>query len=180
MIDWRDRRRPVPEISGTTQRSSFQFMNEIGRKHPVHHSMHQRFNTPIIVFLTVCTKDRRPILANGAAHELLRLAWIEARLWMVGRYIIMPDHIHLFCAPAELAVQPLIKWVSFWKSQAARNWARSKQLPIWQRHFWDTQLRRGESYDTKWEYVVENPVRGGLVKRSEDWPYQGELNILRW
>ena len=32
----------------------------------------------------------------------------------------------------------------------------------------------------KWEYVVRNPVRAGLVNRREDWPFQGELNVLRW
>jgi hypothetical protein len=25
-----------------------------------------------------------------------------------------------------------------------------------------------------------NPVRAGLVSRPEEWPYQGELNVLEW
>ena len=70
--------------------------------------------------------------------------------------------------------------MSFWKSFVARQWPNREQSPVWQRHFWDTQLRRGENYDEKWEYVVQNPVRAGLVSRAEDWPYQGELNVLRW
>jgi len=56
----------------------------------------------------------------------------------------------------------------------------SRELSLWQRHFWDTQLRRGESYGEKWQYVLENPVRAGFVKQSQDWPYQGELNTLTW
>jgi REP element-mobilizing transposase RayT len=99
---------------------------------------------------------------------------------MLGRYIIMPDHLHLFCAPREVHPQPLTQWVAYWKSHSARNWPDRAQSPIWQRHFWDTQLRRGESYDAKWDYVVANPMRAGLVSRSEDWPYQGELHELRW
>ena len=75
-------------------------MDEIGRKHPVHLEVHDRRDTPIIVYLTVCTKRRKPILANPAAHELLRASWREARLWLVGRYVIMPNHLHLFCTPA--------------------------------------------------------------------------------
>lgn len=71
-------------------------------------------------------------------------------------------------------------WVRFWKSHVAKNWIDPAQLPIWQRDFWDTQLRRGESYDEKWQYVLENPVRAGLVKHSEEWPFQGELNTLYW
>jgi len=75
-------------------------MEEIGRKHPVHQSVHERRDVPIIVYLTVCTKRRKPILASAAAHELLRTSRREARSWLVGRYVVMPDHIHLFCAPA--------------------------------------------------------------------------------
>jgi hypothetical protein len=40
-------------------------------------------------------------------------------------------------------------------------------------------LRGDESYTEKWEYVKANPVRAGLVREPEDWPYQGVLNTLR-
>ncbi len=152
----------------------------IERRHPVHWPPHERHNTPVIVFVTVCTKDRKPILANEQAHSILRVCRQGAKRWGVGRYVIMPDHIHLFCAPADLAPEPLLSWISYWKSMAARTWLKASDAPIWQRHFWDTQLRRGESYDAKWHYVIDNAVRAGLVERAEDWPYQGELNELRW
>lgn len=155
-------------------------MHETGRKHPSHFVVSEQHNTPVIVFLTVCTKDRRRILADSAVHDVLLAAWRTRPLWLVGRYVIMPDHLHLFCAPAEFETPSLERWVRFWKSIATQHWPSRSQLRIWQRHFWDTQLRRGESYDEKWDYVVENPVRAGLVKRSEDWPFQGELNVLRW
>jgi putative transposase len=92
----------------------------------------------------------------------------------------MPEHLHLFCAPAGHETLPLQNWMAFWKSYAARRWPAPADTPVWQRHFWDKQLRRSESYDQKWQYVVENPVRARLVEKPEDWPYQGELNVLRW
>jgi len=49
-------------------------MEEIGRKHPIHLDVHDRRDTPIIVYLTVCTKRRKTILANPETHELLRAA----------------------------------------------------------------------------------------------------------
>ncbi len=166
---------------GTTQRSSLQKrMRDIGRKGPPHFSAVERFNTPIIVFLTVCTKDRKKVLANDNLHELLKKAWQTKPTWLVGRYMIMPNHLHLFCAPADCTPTALEKWVYFWKSKTAANWPTTNENSVWQRHFWDTQLRRGESYDEKWEYVVQNPVRAGLVRNSEDWPFQGELNVLPW
>jgi len=46
---------------------------------------------------------------------------------------------------------------------------------LWQPGFFDHLLRNDESYAQKWEYVRQNPVRAGLVKFTEDWPYQGEV-----
>jgi len=56
----------------------------------------------------------------------------------------------------------------------ASNLSR-KNTQIWQEGFFDHVLRSNESYAQKWECVRENPVRAGLVNRSEDWPYQGEI-----
>jgi REP element-mobilizing transposase RayT len=53
-------------------------------------------------------------------------------------------------------------------------------LPIWQVDFWDTQLRKSENYGSKCEYVKNNPVRAGLVTNANEWPYQGEINVLQW
>jgi putative transposase len=124
-----------------------------GRMHPAHEAVHERFNTPIIVFVTVCAKKKKPILANEEVHQVLRGAWRTADSWLVGRYVIMPDHLHLFCAPEAAVPRSLEQWVGFWKSNAARHWPRPNDAPIWQRHFWDTQLRRGESYEAKWDIL---------------------------
>src|SRR5438128_5479784 len=153
---------------------------ELNRKSPVHLPAREIFNAPVIVFLTVCSKGRKPILADDETHALLLEAWRAAGAWLVGRYVIMSDHLHLFCAPTEHDSLPVTNWITFWKSYATRRWPKSADAPVWQRHFWDTQLRRSESYDQKWQYVVENPVRAGLVPKSEDWPCQGGMNILHW
>jgi putative transposase len=107
-------------------------------------------------------------------------AWRRAESWSVGRYVVMPDHLHLFCAPAVFPIEPLMQWVRYWKSIASRNWPRAHEQPIWQRDFWDTQLRRSENYDSKWQYVVDNPVRAGLARKADEWPFQGELSFLPW
>ena len=51
---------------------------------------------PTIVFLTVCTQNRTPCLANTRVHDALVASWDDADAWLVGCYLIMPDHIHLF------------------------------------------------------------------------------------
>src|SRR6266404_5418024 len=44
----------------------------------------------------------------------------------------------------------------------------------------DHLLRSAESYTEKWHYVRENPVRAGLVKRWDDWPFHGEIFVLEY
>lgn len=150
------------------------------RKHPAHWSAYERDNLSIIVLVTVCTEKRKKILANPEAVQVILNAWRAADHWLVGRYVILPDHIHLFCTPSRPEALGVQRWIAFWKSHASKSWPHREQQPIWQIDCWDTQLRRGESYSTKWEYVRNNALRHGLVTRAEDWLYQGELNILNW
>ena len=88
---------------------------ESGRKHPPHHPFVERHNEPIIVFLTVCSKDRKRILASADLVPVFESAWSSAKSWIVGRYVIMPDHVHLFCAPGTIPPEPLEQWVRYWK-----------------------------------------------------------------
>jgi putative transposase len=150
------------------------------RKQPAHHPVHDHNGRSVIVFLTVCTHERKPILARADAMAVLRKAWSKAKLWRVGRWVLMPDHVHLFCSPATVTPESLERWVSYWKAEAARHWPRGDEHPLWQRDFWDTQLRHADSYNTKWSYVRLNPVRKGLVDCEAAWPFQGEENVLRW
>jgi hypothetical protein len=79
-----------------------------------------------------------------------------------------------------MPTMPLKQWVEFWRADVTRRWPYPEEKPIWQRDFFDRQLRSGESYHEKWLYVWENPIKDGLIKTPEDWPYQGELNHLIW
>jgi putative transposase len=150
------------------------------RKYPVHTPVNADGNKPPIVFVTVCAAHRRPILAVPGAARILREAWERAGHWRVGRYVIMPDHLHLFCAPVGDDALPLQRWVAFWKAYVTRHWRQADNDALWQRDFWDRRLRTDESYAQKWEYVRHNPVRHKLVRRAEDWPYTGEMSVLDW
>lgn len=78
-----------------------------------------------------------------------------------------------------MPAKPLGNWVRFWKATISKAHGATEGT-FWQTDFWDTQMRGNESYATKWEYVRNNPVRAGLVSTADDWPYQGEMNLLRW
>jgi putative transposase len=129
-----------------------------------------------IVFVTVCSRQRRRNLANAIVHQALVNVWTKADRWMIGAYVIMPDHVHFFCSPtdATLEIEP---WITFWKREFRRELGDG--APRFQMDAFHHRLRGDESYTEKWEYVRANPVRAALVKKPEDWPYQGVLNELR-
>ncbi len=147
------------------------------RKNPAHFFMSDKTILGII-FLTVCSKDRKKILANESAHKLLVEAWNKAEYWKVGKYIIMPDHIHLLCCNANYKFPDLKPWVKYWKSEVSKKWYSIADQPIWQNDYWDRQIRSHENFYKKWEYIRNNPVRAGYVKNADNWIHQGQLNIL--
>lgn len=98
----------------------------------------------------------------------------------VGRYVIMPDHLHLFVAFPPEGIT-LSKWVQSLRTILGKELLRvGFQKPHWQEGFFDHLLRSAESYSEKWDYVRMNPVRAGLCKKPEDWPYQGEIVSIQY
>jgi len=149
------------------------------RRHPAHPSPVERHNEPIVLQVTVCSRDRKPVLADERMHVALRTIWAEhARAWLTGTYVIMPDHIHLFCVPGEWPIRGIERWVGYWKRLASQQLFRWQ--PLWLKGCWDTQMRTREQYNEKLHYVRQNPVRKDLVSCAEDWPFAGELHRIRW
>jgi REP element-mobilizing transposase RayT len=91
----------------------------------------------------------------------------------VGRYVIMPDHVHLFVRGTHDFV--LSTWVKGLKRAISDAFPNGRTLRLWQPGFFDHLLRSDESYGEKWEYVRQNPVRAALVANADDWRYQGEV-----
>ena len=132
-----------------------------------------------VYFITGCTFRRRGNLATPEAAGILKEEWEGATArhgWNVARYVIMPDHVHFFCAAQEGAAD-LETFLQRWKEWTAKRLIRelSYKRPVWQLRFFDHLIRSEESCAEKWEYVYLNPVRAGLVGRAEDWAYSGEI-----
>ncbi len=139
--------------------------------------VHIALGRPNWVLLTVCTEKRCECLAQPAAHRALHQIWQEqATAWLVSDYVLMPDHLHLFCAPCDLKFT-IERWVGFWKDRFAKTRLGGGTFQAGGFHH---RLRDHESYAEKWRYVRENPVRKSLVEREEDWPYFGRVHKIRW
>jgi putative transposase len=129
-----------------------------------------------LFFVTFNTRKRAPILASEPVHTRFVAFAREAekRNIAVGRYVIMPDHVHLFVHGSGDFV--LSGWVRLLKRCLSQAIAAGP--PHWQEGFFDHLVRHDESYAQKWEYVRVNPVRARLVEKPDDWPYQGEVVLI--
>jgi putative transposase len=134
-----------------------------------------------VYFVTACALDRRRMLDRNSVLEAVMEfgeRGPEVGAWL-GSFVLMPDHLHAFVAlDAERC--RLSGWVSGLKAVVARV-LKSEGLegPYWQKGFFDHVLRGSESASEKWAYVRNNPVRAELVKMAEDWPYWGQVHLLR-
>jgi putative transposase len=135
---------------------------------------------PPLYFATICCDRRKRLLDNEPMHQTFRefaLRGVAEKGVAVGRYVLMPDHIHLFVRlPSDVR---LTQWARMLKLVLGRKLEELGHEPaFWQRGFFDHVVRHSESYAQKWHYVRQNPVRAGLVEHAEDWPYQGEIVVI--
>ena len=134
-------------------------------------------------FVTFNTSKRARLLTCPEIHHAFGVFCCRAHHQhdvAVGRYVIMPDHLHLFVAFPPTGIT-LSQWMQALRSVLGKELLRlGFQKPHWQEGFFDHVLRSAESYAEKWEYVRMNPVRAGLCGKSEDWPYQGEIVSIQY
>jgi REP element-mobilizing transposase RayT len=124
--------------------------------------------------VVIVTRDRLPLLSGGlatrAVDELGRVA--EATSFDVLAYVMMPDHMHAL-VNGTTDSSDLIRFVQRFKQRLGYEHKRATRAQLWQPSFFDHALRRAEAAEAIAQYIVENPVRAGLVQCVEEWPFFG-------
>ena len=148
-----------------------------------------KYDAPLY-FVTFNTNARRPLLASREVHDAFVQYSQRAYEYHIGigRYVIMPDHIHVFVRLGTGSETTLSDWIKGVKRHLdaaiiAAGHPRlaapaRKPVSFWQPGFHDHLLRHSESYAEKWNYVRENPVRAGLVKAADEWSFAGEIALI--
>lgn len=134
-----------------------------------------------IYFLTLVAHGRKRLFANPNLHAMFMAFAARSVDYgvAVGRYVLMPDHLHLFAGFAPDSI-PLSDWIKSLKNTLSKCLTlQGVRAPHWQKGFFDHVLRSDESYDEKWHYVKNNPVRAGLVIDAAEWQFQGEICDLQ-
>ena len=86
-------------------------------------------------------------------------------------YCLMPDHLHVFLSPADSGT-PIGKWLVSFKSFTTHEFMKTGgKPPLWQRSAHDHVCTTYETVANVALYIVNNPVRAGLVEKWDDWPH---------
>ena len=132
-----------------------------------------RYSQPgLYYFLTASIAGRRRIFTNWHRAMLVldAIRWLHAAdRFMVDAAVVMPDHLHLV---GQLGESTLAKVMHTLKSYSAHGLSvAGVETPVWQKGYHDHGLRDDEDYRARVRYVLQNPLRAGLVQRVEDYPY---------
>jgi len=90
---------------------------------------------------------------------------------------VMPDHVHMIFTPLvdddELEVVSLARIMDAIKGASAHKINRElgRKGHVWQAESFDHVMRSSEGLDKKIQYVLENPVRAGLVADPAIYPW---------
>jgi len=86
-------------------------------------------------------------------------------------FCIMPNHFHLVMWPQEAAF--LSEWMRWLQTAHARRYHRLRGTSghLWQGRYKSFPVQQDGALNTVLKYVENNPVRAGLVARSEEWPW---------
>ncbi len=121
-------------------------------------------------FITTVTARRKPIFSDDARARLLietLLHYRTEKKYEIHEFVVMPDHVHVLLTPShEISLERAVQFIKGGFSFRLR--ARGT---VWQESFTNHHIRDERDFERHREYIRENPVVAGLMKRKEEYPY---------
>jgi putative transposase len=128
------------------------------------------------VAFTACIEERqRPFEDPELVAEFLAILQEATVHWkcLVPIYCFMPDHVHMLIQGTESASRPK-KAMERFKYESGCRFKRSYPHYEWQGDFYDRILRASE-WKKQAFYVLQNPMRAGLVEDPYSYPHTGSI-----
>jgi REP element-mobilizing transposase RayT len=126
-----------------------------------------------IFFITFCTYQRQQLSERARSIVLEVCLRGNGSLFELLAVVVMPDHVHLALTPIITTNGPvcIARIMQAIKSTSAHRINRElgHQGTVWQQESFDRALRREERLDDKIDYMMENPVRAGIVRNPSDY-----------
>jgi len=124
-------------------------------------------------FVTILTKDRGTYLKEVEVVDSLIGILVEkarSERFSVLAYCFMPDHPHLLVSGDD-DNSNLMKFISLFKQKSGYWFKKNYNKNLWHISYYDHILRKEESIENVALYILENPVRRGLVSDPKEYPF---------
>ncbi len=142
-------------------------------------------------WLDRCVKESPRWLAEEPVARIVaqEIHALDNQRYRLLAYCIMPNHVHLAIDTAGYAVTlshrgatasyPLTDTLKLLKGRTARlcNLALGRRGPFWHHESYDHVIRDFQECERIVRYILNNPVRAGLVENWEDWKYSFVLSL---
>jgi putative transposase len=129
--------------------------------------------------LTICTAGRATLFVTDEAISLVLLELSrtsDAEQFAVIAYCFMPDHLPALVEGTRDDCD-FRRLARVFKQQSSFQWKQRMRGELWQRSYFDHVLRDDEDVFAVARYILNNPVRAGLVKSPEVYPFLGSLTM---
>ena len=126
-------------------------------------------------FVTSATFNRRRLFQVVANAELFLETLQKYRregYFKLHAFVVMPDHIHLLLTPQGITIERAMGLIKGGFSHRIGS-----KFPVWQRGFTDHRIRDRNDFETRHNYIHQNPVRAGIVELCEEYPYSSAYRI---
>ena len=126
-------------------------------------------------FLTFCTHDRQRHFESSTVVEMVlgQIVTVAPDFSMaVVAYCFMPDHVHLLIEGKQENAD-MRAFVHRTKQKSGYLFAQTTEKRLWQPSYYDRVLRDDDATISVVRYIVENPMRAGLVETPADYPFLG-------
>ena len=109
-----------------------------------------------------------PVIAAQVQENLL---YFDGGRYRLHAWVVMPNHVHVLISPSPRVGMARI--VHGWKTYTARraNQTLGRAGRFWQPDYFDRYVRNPRHFRAVVQYIEANPVRVGLCRQTEDWPW---------
>jgi putative transposase len=125
--------------------------------------------------LTFSTFERQPIFSEASAVELVRSQFLRAcaeKFFELTAYCFMPDHLHLVVRGVRVDAD-CRRFIALAKQYSGYAYKQQRQQRLWSRYGYERVIRESLERALTIRYLLENPVKAGLVARVADYPFTG-------
>jgi putative transposase len=138
-------------------------------------------------FFTLVTYNRRKLFQNDIARSYLRQAIEETQSrhpFEIFSFCLLYEHLHCIWKLPQGDCDYSKRWSSI-KGLFSMKYSKlignnievspsrtcKGEVCIWQRRFWEHQIRDEKDLQRHVDYIHYNPVKHNLIQKVEDWPW---------